>query len=196
MKKNTNTAAQTENANTEVQDTEQPAETNAAEDLSEEELYALCQERICPDCPQMHEAQNEKLRALADAENYKRRMTKEKDDHVKFASEKVLEDIVPTLDTLELALQHGKNVEGCQDVVQGVEMTHKLFLDTLHKHGLEQLGEVGEEFDPAIHEALAEEEREDMDKGMVCQIMQRGYRLKGRLLRPAKVMVSKNCKNS
>ena len=194
--KQKNTPNEQEQQAAEAQEVEQPAETLPGEELTDEELYALCQDRICPDCPQMHEAKNEKLRALADAENYKRRMTKEKDDHVKFASEKVLEDIVPIIDTLELALQHGKNVEGCQDVVQGVEMTHKLFLDTLQKHGLEQLGSTGEEFDPAIHEALAEEERADMDKGMVCQIMQRGYRLKGRLLRPAKVMVSKNCENS
>lgn len=194
--KQKNTPNEQEQQAAEAQEGEQLAETVPGEELTDEELYALCQDRICPDCPQMHEAKNEKLRALADAENYKRRMTKEKDDHVKFASEKVLEDIVPIIDTLELALQHGKNVEGCQDVVQGVEMTHKLFLDTLQKHGLEQLGSTGEEFDPAIHEALAEEERADMDKGMVCQIMQRGYRLKGRLLRPAKVMVSKNCENS
>ncbi len=194
--KQKNTPNEQEQQAAEAQEVEQPAETLPGEELTDEELYALCQDRICPDCPQMHEAKNEKLRALADAENYKRRMTKEKDDHVKFASEKVLEDIVPIIDTLELALQHGRNVEGCQDVVQGVEMTHKLFLDTLQKHGLEQLGSTGEEFDPAIHEALAEEERADMDKGMVCQIMQRGYRLKGRLLRPAKVMVSKNCENS
>ncbi|ACV67606.1 nucleotide exchange factor GrpE [Desulfohalobium retbaense] len=194
--KQKNTPNEQEQQAAEAQEVEQPAETVPGEELTDEELYALCQDRICPDCPQMHEAKNEKLRALADAENYKRRMTKEKDDHVKFASEKVLEDIVPIIDTLELALQHGRNVEGCQDVVQGVEMTHKLFLDTLQKHGLDQLGSTGEEFDPAIHEALAEEERADMDKGMVCQIMQRGYRLKGRLLRPAKVMVSKNCENS
>jgi len=194
--KQKNTPNEQEQQAAEAQEGEQLAETVPGEELTDEELYALCQDRICPDCPQMHEAKNEKLRALADAENYKRRMTKEKDDHVKFASEKVLEDIVPIIDTLELALQHGRNVEGCQDVVQGVEMTHKLFLDTLQKHGLEQLGSTGEEFDPAIHEALAEEERADMDKGMVCQIMQRGYRLKGRLLRPAKVMVSKNCENS
>jgi molecular chaperone GrpE len=156
---------------------------------------ALCKERICPDCPQFKTARDEKLRALAEAENYKRRITREKDDLVKFASEKVLEEIVPIIDNLELALQHGREVEGCQDLVQGVEMTYKLFLETLAKHGLTQVGQQGEGFDPNIHEAVAEEARQDIKEGHVCQVMQRGYSLKGRLLRPAKVVVSKKEKN-
>ena len=72
----------------------------------------------------------------------------------------------------------------------GLEMTHKLLLDALAAHGLEQVGQVGEAFNPEIHEAMTQEKREDMPPGHVSQLFQPGYRLRERLLRPAKVVVS------
>jgi molecular chaperone GrpE len=136
----------------------------------------------------------ELLRVRADAENYRKRMAREKEQHCKFAAQEILEDLMPILDNLELAVGHGRKVEACSDLVQGVDMTIQLFLDTLKKHGLEPIEcSEGEEFDPNWHEALAEEERNDLEAGRVCQIVQKGYRYKDRVLRPAKVMVSKNC---
>jgi molecular chaperone GrpE len=165
--------------------------------LTDEELEALCRERICPECPEKKEKDAEVLRIQADADNYRKRMAREKEQFCKFATESLLEDIIPVIDNLELAIEHGRHVDACQDLVQGIDMTIKIFHETLKKHGLEPVElEQGQEFDPAWHEAMAEEEREDLKAGHVCQILQKGYTLKDRLLRPAKVVVSKKCKNS
>ncbi len=161
--------------------------------ISDEELVALCRERICPDCPEKMEKDDEMLRVKAEAENFRKRMTREKEQYCKYATESILEDILPVIDNLELAAEHGRKIEACKDLVQGVDMTIKIFMDTLKKHGLEPVEIVeGQEFDPTWHEAMAEEEREDMESGNVAQIMQKGYKLKDRLLRPARVIVSKN----
>ncbi len=166
-------------------------------ELTDEELTLLCRERICPQCPEKQEKDKEVLRVKADAENFQKRMAREKDQFCKYATESLLEDIIPVIDNLELATEHGRNVEACKDLVQGIDMTIKIFHDTLKKHGLEPVEiELGQEFDPAWHEAMAEEEREDIEVGKVCQVLQKGYKLKDRLLRPAKVVVSKKCKNS
>lgn len=173
----------------EEQEQEQPGE-----ELSQEELRQLCEQKVCPQCPQRAEMDQEVLRVRADAENFRKRMSKEKEQYCKYATEGILEDIIPIIDNLELAVQHGKNVQACQDLVQGVEMTIKMFLDTLKKHGLEQVqSQQGDDFDPAWHEAMAQEERSDLENNQICQVMQTGYRIKDRLLRPSKVVVSKKC---
>ncbi len=165
-------------------------------DLSDEQLQELCMQRICPECPQKVEMDQEMLKVQADAENFRKRMSREKEQFCKYATENILEDIIPIIDNLELAVQHGRNVEACQDLVQGVDMTIKMFMETLQKHGLEQVQtKQGDEFDPAWHEAMAQEERSDLESNQVCQIMQQGYRVRDRLLRPAKVIVSKKCEN-
>lgn len=175
---------QTDQTEDNVQD-EQPQ-------ISDARLRELCLERLCPECPELQENQMEMLRVKADAENYKKRVTKEKEDFCKYATEKVIQEMLPVIDNLELAIQHGSNNPNCKDLLQGVEMTLKIFMNTLQNHGLEPVGAEGECFDPTWHEAMAEENREDMDSGYVCQLMQRGYKLKDRLLRPAKVIISKN----
>ncbi len=161
--------------------------------LSDEELRDLCMSRVCPACDDKIVADDAKLRMLAEMDNYKKRLEREKTDIVKYANEKVIADLIPALDTLDLALQHGAKVEACKDVVMGVEMTRKMFLDILAQHGLTPVGEVGEEFTPEKHEAISEESRDDMSPGVVCQLVSRGYTLKDRLVRPAKVVVSGSC---
>lgn len=160
-------------------------------ELTDDELRVLCKERVCTECPEKKQADDERLRNMAEIENFRKRMSREQEDFRKYCNENVLADLLPILDNLELALEHGKNIEACKDLTIGVEMTHKIFLDTLAKHGLERIGGTGEEFSPECHEAVGQEEREDLDEGTVCQILQHGYRLNGRLIRPAKVIVSK-----
>ncbi|GAB7082135.1 nucleotide exchange factor GrpE [Megalodesulfovibrio paquesii] len=171
--------------------TDEAPPTLAEMALSDEELKALCVERICPACTDKTVADDARLRMLAEMDNYKKRLQREKDDFVRFANEKLVADLIPALDAMDLALKHGANVPGCKDVVMGVEMTRKMFLDTLSQHGLCAVGAVGEEFTPERHEALGEEPREDMAPGLVCQLITRGYLLKERLVRPAQVLVSK-----
>ncbi|WP_456325410.1 nucleotide exchange factor GrpE [Desulfonauticus submarinus] len=161
--------------------------------LSNEELKKLCEEKICPECAQLKEKEELVLRTLADSENLKKRLAREKEEFCKFATSNLLEDLLPIIDNLELALSHSQKQNECKSLTEGIEMTLKMFRDVLKKYGLIPVGEVGEKFDPNIHEAMGQEEREDVEEGMVCQMYQRGYKLHDRLLRPARVIVSKKC---
>ncbi len=170
------------------------AEENAAElSLSEEELTALCREHVCPECDVMQKAEADKLRALADTENIKKRLVREAEDLKRYAGESILGDLLPVLDNLDLALVHADHAdESCKNFIMGVDMTRKIFLDTLKKHGLEAVeAGRGEEFNPEFHEAVGMATEDELGDNTVAQIVQAGYVLKGRLLRPAKVMVNK-----
>jgi len=131
-----------------------------------------------------------RLRALAEMENFKKRLQKEKEEQILYASEKVLADLLPTLDNFDLALQYGSQSEECKNIVMGVEMTRKIMLDTLKNHGLIQLGQVGELFDPNLHEAFGQEKSAEVGPGCIIKVMLKGYKLRERLLRPAKVIVN------
>ncbi|HKI82216.1 MAG TPA: nucleotide exchange factor GrpE [Pseudodesulfovibrio sp.] len=161
--------------------------------LSKEELAALCKESVCPECDVFKEAETIRLRALADSENVKKRLFRETEELKKYAGESILADLLPILDNLDLALAHTDNLSAeCKNFVIGVDMTRKIFLDAVKNHGLEavQAG-AGVEFDPEIHEAVGTVEDPSLKENQVAQVVQSGYRLKGRLLRPAKVMVNK-----
>ena len=155
------------------------------------DLHQQCERLICPSCTVKTEADDTRLRALAELENVKKRLQREKEEQVKYAAENVLADLLPVLDSLDLAIQYGSQDPACASMLTGVSMTRKLFLDALKPHGLAPVGEPGEPFDPEVHEAVAHEARDDMDEGCVASLHQRGYRLKERLLRPAKVSVSR-----
>lgn len=159
-----------------------------------EELERLCREQICPTCDTGREAEETRLRALAEMDNFKKRLQRERDEQVRYAAENVLADLLPTLDNLDLALQYGSRVEACKDMLTGVEMTRKLLLDALKNHGLEVVGREGDPFNPEHHEAMGREESAEMDNGHILRVMQKGYKLRERLLRPAKVIVSKAAK--
>ncbi|THB70404.1 MAG: nucleotide exchange factor GrpE [Desulfovibrio sp.] len=160
--------------------------------LTDEELIALCKERVCVLCAEKEEADEERLRSLAEMDNFKKRLHREQEDFRKYAAESVLADLLPILDNLDLALAHAGDDPACQNIIVGVDMTRKVFLDTLRNHGLTPLGEVGETFNPEIHEAVGEDVRVDMEPGLVSSLHQRGYMLRERLLRPARVAVSKS----
>ncbi len=136
------------------------------------------------------EIKNLRLRQAAEMENFKKRLAREHQEQMLYASEKVLSDLLPTLDNLELAMQYGNTNEVCKDILTGISMTHKLLLDCVQKHGLTPVGTVGEAFDPAIHEAVGFDPKSDQEKGCVARVLQRGYKLGNRLLRPARIMIS------
>ncbi|WP_297827766.1 nucleotide exchange factor GrpE [uncultured Desulfovibrio sp.] len=136
------------------------------------------------------EVEELRLRSAAEMDNFKKRLNREHQEQMRYAAEKVLSDLLPTLDNLDLALQYGSRHEACKDMLQGVAMTRKLLLEAVIKHGLTPLGEEGEEFSPEVHEAMGFEARPDFASGVVARVLQRGYKLGDRLLRPAKVMVN------
>ncbi len=164
---------------------------NSLEHISDEELMALCRPRLCSQCLVAKEANEQRLRALAEVDNARKRMAREKEEQVRYAAEAVLQDIIPALDNLELALHHASKDEVCKNFVIGVDMTNKILLDSLKKHGLEKVGMVGETFDPVIHEAVGMEDVADIPDGHVGALLSCGYKLKERLLRPARVVVCK-----
>lgn len=155
-----------------------------------ENLDELCREHICPACAVKSEADEQRLRAAAEMENFKKRLAREHEEMARYAAEKVLRDLLPALDNLDLALQYGSQSEACRDMVQGVAMTRKQLLDAVAKHGLSPVGAEGEEFTPELHEAVGFDSRPDMEANAVARVLQSGYKLGDRLLRPAKVMIN------
>jgi len=168
-------------------------EAQAEVSLSQDELEALCRASVCPGCDVHRAAEEIRLRALADAENLKKRLLRETEEMKKYAGESILADLLPVLDNLDLALAHTGNLDGaCKNFVIGVDMTRKIFADAVKGHGLVQIDAArGGEFNPEIHEAVGTVEDGELDDNRIVQVVQRGYTLKGRLLRPAKVMVNK-----
>ena len=143
-------------------------------------------------CPNCAESERVRMLALADLDNARKRLAREKEEFIKYAGESVIADILPALDNLDLALAYAPQDKDCRNFVIGVDMTRKLLLEALAKHGLEQVGDLGETFDPARHEAVQMEAHPDYQSGQVCSLMNKGYRLKDRLIRPARVKVCKN----
>ncbi len=129
------------------------------------------------------------LRSLAEVENIKRRAARDVENAHKFAVEKLLNDLFPVLDSLEKAVETAEATEGAQPIAEGVSLSLKLFLDTLGKSGVEQIDPLGAPFDPQEHEALTVVPNPDAEPNSVMEVMARGYRLNGRLVRAAKVIV-------
>ena len=154
-------------------------------------LDMLCRLHICPSCPVQAEAEDVRLRAIAEVENVKKRLKREQEEIVRFAAEGVLGDLLPSLDSLDRAIEYGSQHEACKEVIQGIEMTRKLLLDAVKTHGLASCGERGEAFTPEFHEAVGFDKHNDLDEGLVSVVVQRGYLLKDRLLRPAKVLINR-----
>lgn len=159
-------------------------EAPAAEDAETPAEQAQLEARLKAEVEEM------RLRSAAEMENFKKRLTREHQEQMRYAAEKVLSDLLPTLDNLDLALQYGSKHDACKDMLQGVAMTRKLLLEAVTRHGLTPLGEEGEEFSPEVHEAVGFEARPDLAPGVVARVLQRGYRLGDRLLRPTKVMIN------
>ncbi|MDR1855768.1 MAG: nucleotide exchange factor GrpE [Desulfovibrio sp.] len=137
------------------------------------------------------ELEDMRLRSAAEMENFKKRLHREHQEQMRYAAERVLSDLLPTLDNLDLALQYGGgDGDACAGLLQGVSMTHKLLLEAVTKHGLVPVGEEGEPFTPERHEAVGVEKRDDIPQGAVSKVLQRGYLLGDRLLRPAKVLIN------
>ncbi len=130
----------------------------------------------------------------AEMQNMQRRFEKEKENLLKYGNEKILKDMLDVVDNLERTLGFIKNDEDekVKNIVVGVEMIQKLFIDSLSKHGLQQIDALGKEFDPHFHEALAQQPAEGKPNMEVIQVHQNGYSLNDRVIRAAKVVVVKN----
>ena len=130
------------------------------------------------------------LRARADLDNFRKRAQREKEDLLKFSNETILRELLPVIDNLERALQHAA-VDGEKGLLQGVELTLGQFSKVLEKFNVVAIAAVGELFDPARHEAMGQIESTEQPPNTVVQLLQKGYLLNDRLLRPAMVLIAK-----
>jgi molecular chaperone GrpE len=130
------------------------------------------------------------LRAVADLDNYRKRVAREKEDAIRYANAGFLERLIPVLDNFELGLQAAK-AGGGSAVLEGMSMVHKQLQDFLAGCGVEIIDAKGQKFDPNLHEAIAQEETPDAEEGTVLRQVRKGFRLRDRLLRPANVVVAK-----
>jgi molecular chaperone GrpE len=131
------------------------------------------------------------LRVAADFDNYKKRARRELGDAVKVGREDLLRDLLPVFDNLERASAHAGTATDVKALAEGISMVQRQFVDVLGKLGVERVASTGEPFDPAVHEAVQHLETDEFAPGVVAAELQAGYRMGGRVLRPALVVVAK-----
>ena len=134
------------------------------------------------------------LRAEAEMQNLRRRAERDVQNAHKYGIERLLQNLLPVLDSLEKAVEVSEAAASDDDdpQLEGIRLCSKLFVDVLTREGVEALDPLGEPFDPNLHEALSMIENPDLEPNSVMTVIQKGYRLNERLVRPAKVMVSKS----
>ena len=151
----------------------------------EHELAALKEEKA--------KLEDRLVRLHADFDNYRKRTLREKQEALSYGHEHVVKDLLAVVDNLERAIEHASASSGAdfEGMLQGVDLVRRELLGVLAKHGVGSIEAEGEVFDPNLHEALAQMEDEKVPAGRVSRVLQKGYRLRDRLLRPARVLVSK-----
>ena len=171
----------------EADSTEEENEENAEseEERLQEEVRAL---------------KEDKIRVLAEMENLRKRFDREKIDSIKYGSINFARDILSPGDNLERALsainQEEDHPQSIKNLIEGLKMVQKEFSSALEKNGISKINSMNEKFDPNLHQAMMEVERDDLDEGIVVQEIQTGYMMHDRLLRPAMVGVSKKPKQN
>ncbi len=132
------------------------------------------------------------LLAQAEMENLRKRTARDMENAHKFALDKFTKELLPVIDSLELGLFATDTIEDTDSLKQGMDLTLKKFLDVMQKFGVSVVEAEGEKFDPEKHEAISMQEVDDAEPGTVITVIQKGYELNGRLIRPAMVIVSRN----
>lgn len=139
---------------------------------------------------QLAELQDRLLRTQADMENFRRRTQRDQEDARKYESLRLVRDMLPGLDGLQRALVSAEQTGDLQNLLEGIRMVSRQFRDTLKAHGAEPIDAMGMPFDPNQHEALTQIPTADCAPLTVMQVVEMGYRLHDRVVRPARVIVS------
>jgi molecular chaperone GrpE len=132
------------------------------------------------------------LRLAAEMENLKKRQEKDRAELLQFANESLIKELLPVVDNLELALNHGRQLETPAPLLSGLELVHQGFLKALEKFGVTPMVSVGQGFDPVFHNAVMQEETREAPDCTILKELQKGYLYRNRLLRPAMVVVARN----
>jgi molecular chaperone GrpE len=166
------------------QPTPEPAEMPS--DLAE------LQEKLQEKTKEAEENYARLLRMAADMENLKKRQERERAELLQYANEGLIKELLPVVDNLERALEHGRQLETPPPLLEGIDMVYQGFLKALGKFGVTPLESVGQQFDPAFHNAVMQEETDQVPDCNVTKELQKGYLMNQRLLRPAMVVVARN----
>ncbi|MGO5794014.1 nucleotide exchange factor GrpE [Staphylococcus aureus] len=200
VEKNTESTVEETNIKQNIDDSVEQAEESkghlqdeAIEETSDENVI----EEIDPKDQKINELQqladeNEEkyLSLYAEFENYKRRIQKENEINKTYQAQRVLTDILPAIDNIERALQIEGDDETFKSLQKGVQMVHESLINALKDNGLEVIKTEGEAFDPNIHQAVVRDDNPDFESGEITQELQKGYKLKDRVLRPSMVKVN------
>lgn len=170
-----------------------PEREISEEELAEAEAEAAEEpEKAEPSAEeQLRELNDKYVRLYAEFENYKKKSVKDREELAKYVREELIHDLMPSLDHLEIALQHAVEQENSAGLKQGVEMTLRELYRTLEKYGLKSIEALGQPFDPEYHHAISQAERDDVAEGTVVEVFRKGYMLGDKVLRAAMVSVSR-----
>jgi len=170
----------------------QPGAAQAQAELEAPTIPAL-EAEIAQLMAKVNEQAESVLRAQAEMQNVRRRAERDVENAHRYALDKFSADLLPIVDSLERALDAAAQIdnEAVKGMRDGIELTLKMFVDTLAKHGVQQLNPVGQPFNPEFHQAMSMVPNAEMAPNSVLAVMQRGYTLNGRLVRPAMVVVTK-----
>jgi len=130
-------------------------------------------------------------RVSADYANFQKRVPKQITDTICYEKEKIIKTLLPALDNFEHTLQNANSAENVDVFVKGIQIIYDQMLDILKSHGVEQIKAPGENFDPALHEAMMQKTKPEKEDNVVLEEFQKGYKLNGRVIRPSKVIVNK-----
>ena len=181
-----------EHASEEVSaDEDSPIDDEGQESALEHLTYAELEEKLTLAEQQAHENWEKSVRAIAELDNVRRRAEREVASAHRYGLEKLLNSLLPVVDSLEEALRLAE-LHADTGMHEGLELTMKLFLGVLTKFDVEQLDPQGELFDPQQHEAMSIQPSSDVPNNTVLVVFQKGYRLNDRIIRPARVIVSKS----
>lgn len=140
---------------------------------------------------EVRESVDKALRATAELENIRKRTSRDIENAHKYALERFVNELLPVIDSMELGINASQSAEDIESLREGMDLTLKKLFDCLEKFGVKAIDPTGEKFDPEWHEAVSMQELEGSDSGQVVTVMQKGYELNGRLVRPAMVVVAK-----
>ena len=173
--------------------TESEEQAEAAEDSKDSEKEADPVDELQQALEAVEKYKDLALRAEAEMQNLQRRTARDVENAHKFALEKFLQNLLPIVDSLEKAIEAAEQAAESEDdpMLEGVRLCNKLLLDVLGREGIETIDPVGEPFDPNEHQAISTVENPEMEPNSVFAVVQKGYRLNGRLVRAAMVMVTK-----
>ena len=152
-----------------------------------ESLLQQIEEQKCIAAENLEKA----LRAQAELDNMRKRTARDIENAHKYSLERFVTDLLPVIDSMELGLSASENASDIASLKEGLDLTFKMFASSLEKFGVKVINPVGEKFNPELHQAVSMQEAEGIDSGNVITVMQKGYELNGRLVRPAMVIVAK-----